>query len=72
MIFLEKVWAYFQNQKNEVFSTFKKWKILIENQTGKRIHRLCIDNGLEFCERDFKLFRENEGIARHHTAVGTP
>jgi len=55
-----------------VFSTFKKWKILIENQTGKSIKRLRIDNGLEFCECDFKLFCENEGSARHHTVIGTP
>ena len=61
--FSRKVWAYFLKQKNEVFSTFKKWKTLIENQTGKRIKQLCTNNGLEFCKGDFKLFCENEGIA---------
>jgi len=69
--FSRKVWTSFMKRKNEVFSTFKKWKILIENQIRKRIKRLRIDNVLEFYEDDFKLFCENEGIARHHTAVGT-
>ena len=70
--FSRKVWTYFLKQKNKVFSTFKKWKIVIENQNGKRVKRLRTNNGSEFCEGDFKLFCENEGIARHHTVVGTP
>ena len=45
---------------------------MIENQTGKKIKRLRTDNGLEFCDRNFKSFCENEGIARHHTVVSTP
>ena len=51
---------------------FKKWKILIEKQTGKQIRRLRTDNGLEFCGGDFNRFCEAEGISRHSTVVKTP
>ena len=51
--FSRKVWVYFLKHKNDVFHTFKKWKALIENQTDKKIKRLIIDNGSEFCEGQF-------------------
>ena len=31
-----KVWVYFLRQKFDVFQSFKKWKCLDENETGKR------------------------------------
>ena len=30
-----KTWVYFIRQKYDVFYTFKKWKALVENETGK-------------------------------------
>lgn len=33
--FSRKVWVYFLRHKIETFPTFKKWKILVETQTGK-------------------------------------
>ncbi|TXG57404.1 hypothetical protein EZV62_018717 [Acer yangbiense] len=36
------------------FNKFKDWKVMNENQSGKRVKRLRTDNGLEYC---------NEGIA---------
>ena len=70
--FSRKVWVYFLKHKSDVFDTFKKWKILIEKQTGKQIRRLRTDNGLEFCGGDFNRFCEAEGISRHRTVVKTP
>jgi len=70
--FSRKVWVYFLKNKNDVFSNFKKWKALIENQTNKKIKRLRTDNGLEFCEGQFNEFCENEGIVRHRTVRKTP
>jgi hypothetical protein len=29
--------VYFLKKKSDVFVTFKQWKALIENQTGKKI-----------------------------------
>jgi len=51
---------------------FKKYKALVENQTGRKIKNLKIDNGLEFCELDFNEFYAIQGIARHKTLVGKP
>ena len=63
---------YFLKHKNEAFSTFKEWKFLIENQTGKKIKRLRKDNGLEFCSNEFNDFCKKEGISRHLTFPRTP
>ena len=30
-----KTWVYYIRQKFDVFSTFKKWKALVENETRK-------------------------------------
>ena len=65
--FSRKVWIYFLNQKNDVFPTFKKLKALIENQTGKKIKRLRMDNGMKFYGSQFNKFYENKGIVRHRT-----
>ena len=32
-----KLWVYFLRQKSDVFQTFKKWKCLVENKTGKKL-----------------------------------
>ncbi|WP_425268113.1 hypothetical protein, partial [Enterobacter hormaechei] len=32
-----KVWVYFLTYKFDVFQTFKKWKCLVENETGKKL-----------------------------------
>lgn len=70
--FSRKVWVYFLRHKNETFPTFKKWKILVETQTGKNVKKLRTDNGLEFCSGDFNEFCTNHGIARHKTIPRNP
>nr|GEV15330.1 vinorine synthase-like [Tanacetum cinerariifolium] len=64
--------GFFLNHKDEVFPIFKEWKLLIENQTGKKIKKLRTDNGLEFCRESFNALCRKYGIARHHTLVRTP
>ena len=32
-----KVWIYFLKHKSEVFETFKKWKVLVENEAGVKL-----------------------------------
>ncbi|GKD06180.1 gypsy type transposase, partial [Tanacetum coccineum] len=49
-----------------------EWKVLIENQTVKKIKKLRTDNGLEFCRESFNALCRKYGIARHHTLVRTP
>ncbi|KAL1553764.1 Retrovirus-related Pol polyprotein from transposon TNT 1-94 [Salvia divinorum] len=55
-------WVIMMKHKGEAFKKFKQWKILIENQTWKKIKRLRTNNGLEFCSSEFNEFCNNEGI----------
>jgi 5'-3' exoribonuclease 2 len=41
-----KVWPYFLKDKSKVFSAFKEWKTMIENQTEKKVKKLHTDNGM--------------------------
>ncbi|GJR16644.1 retrovirus-related pol polyprotein from transposon TNT 1-94 [Tanacetum coccineum] len=64
--------VYFLRHKNETFSKFKEWKQLVENQTGRKLKKLRMDNGLEFCNQEFNNLCKESGIARHLTVTGTP
>jgi hypothetical protein len=46
-----KTWVYCIRQKYDVFDTFKKWKSLVENETGKRLKCLRSENGGEYCKQ---------------------
>ena len=70
--FSRKVWEYFLKQKSEAFDKFREWKLLVENQTGKRIKHLRTDNGLEYCNNVFSQFCTKFGIERHMTYRDTP
>ena len=70
--FSRKVWTYFLKHKNDAFMTFMNWKVLVENQTGRKIKKLRTDNGLEFCNSEFDTFYANHGIARHLTVPRHP
>nr|GEZ09969.1 retrovirus-related Pol polyprotein from transposon TNT 1-94 [Tanacetum cinerariifolium] len=41
-------------------------------RTGRTVKKLRTDNGLEFCNREFKQLCIESEIARHLTVVGTP
>ena len=70
--FSRKVWIYFLKQKSEAFDKFREWKLLVENQTGKRIKHLRTDNGLEYCNSVFSQCCIKFGIERHLTCRETP
>ncbi|XP_038895850.1 uncharacterized protein LOC120084019 [Benincasa hispida] len=44
----------------------------VENQTGRKVKYLRIDNGLEFLNHKFDKFCKSEGIMRHFTVMYTP
>ena len=58
--------------KSDVFTTFKQWKVMIENQIGKKVKRPRTDNGMKFCSIEFDQLCKNEGIVRHRTVRYTP
>ncbi|KAL2251745.1 UNVERIFIED_CONTAM: Retrovirus-related Pol polyprotein from transposon TNT 1-94 [Sesamum indicum] len=70
--FSRKVFVFLMKHKSEVFEKFEKWKILVENQTGKKLKSLRTDNGLEFCNQSFSEMCEKHGIKRHKTNPYTP
>jgi transposase InsO family protein len=67
-----KTWVYCIRQKYDVFDTYKKWKALGENETGKRLKCLRSDNGSEYCSNDFDDYCSYHGICREKTVPGTP
>ena len=70
--FSRKVWIFFLRTKDEAFQKFVEWKVLVENQTGKRLKCLRTDNGLEFCNHSFDKVCKESGIKRHKTCPYTP
>ena len=62
-VFSINTWLYFLKKKSKVFSKFKEYKALVENQIGKKIKVLKTDNGGEFCEKEFEKFCKECGIA---------
>ena len=70
--FSRKVWVFFLKKKRDVFPTFKDWKTMIENKTGRLVKCLRTDNGLKFCSDEFNTLCKKEGIFRHHAICHTP
>ncbi|KAE8690148.1 hypothetical protein F3Y22_tig00110925pilonHSYRG00035 [Hibiscus syriacus] len=66
------VWVYFLKKKSEVFDIFRKWKAMVENETGLKVKRLRSDNGGEYKNRRFRYFCANNGIKMETTVPMTP
>jgi hypothetical protein len=49
-----KVWVYFLKLKSNVFEVFKKWKIMVEIETGLKLKCLRSNNGGEYEDGGFK------------------
>lgn len=65
-------WVYFLQLKSETFENFKKFKALVEKQSGKDLKVLRTDRGGEFISKEFASFCDEEGIKRELTAPYTP
>ena len=59
-----RTWIYCIKNKSDVFDTFKKWKALAENETGKKLKCLRSDNGGEYCSKEFDRYCSEHGICR--------
>ena len=46
--FSRKTWVYFLKEKYEVFGVFKKFKVMVENETGTTIKVVRSDRGGEY------------------------
>ncbi|XP_074328301.1 uncharacterized protein LOC141666207 [Apium graveolens] len=70
--FCRAMWVYMLKTKDEALVCFKRFKALVEKQSGEAIMVLRIDRGGEFCSMEFKTFCEDNGILRHYTAPYSP
>ncbi|GAU44417.1 hypothetical protein TSUD_100640 [Trifolium subterraneum] len=66
------VWLYLIEKKSEVFTKFKKFKSLVEKQSGCDLKKLRTDGGGEYTSLEFAKFCEDEGIVHEITAPYTP
>ena len=51
-------WVYFLKLKSETFDNFRKFKVLVERQSGRYIKTLRTDRGGEFLSNEFSSFCE--------------
>ncbi|GJY83497.1 retrovirus-related pol polyprotein from transposon TNT 1-94 [Tanacetum coccineum] len=66
-------WVYFFKYKSESFDCFKKFKALVEKQSGRSIKVLRTDRGGEFLSQEFNDFCERHKLARKsqkHVFIG--
>lgn len=63
--------VYFLSMKSETIENFKKFKALVEKQSGKFLKVLRMDHGGEFTSNDFTAICDEEGIKRDLTAPYT-
>ena len=61
-------WVFFLKHKSETFENFKKFKALVEKQSGCSIKTLRLDRGGEFNSNEFNIFCEENDIRRELTA----
>eukprot|EP00253_Pinus_taeda_P035800 PITA_35800 len=66
-----KTWIYFLKKKDEMFSWFRHFKSLIENQIKKKIKILRTNNGTEYESNEFHDFCKEASIKRETTTPYT-
>ncbi|KAL2230598.1 UNVERIFIED_CONTAM: Retrovirus-related Pol polyprotein from transposon TNT 1-94 [Sesamum indicum] len=67
-----KVWVYFLKRKSDAFDTFRRWRALVENETGLQVKCLRSDNGGEYRSEGIKNYCTDRGIRMQKIIPGTP
>ncbi|GAU40628.1 hypothetical protein TSUD_190050 [Trifolium subterraneum] len=70
--FSRKIWTYLINKKSDVLSVFKKFKSVVERQSGHKLKVLRTDGGGEYVSHDFAELCESEGIVHEVIPPYTP
>ena len=65
-------WVYFLSSKAQTFSVFKKFRAMVEFESGCKIKKLRSDNGKEYTSNEFNMFCEDMGITHQLTVSYTP
>ena len=66
------MWSILMKEKSEAFTKFKRFRSLVEPETGLKIKTFRTDRGGEFTSQEFKDYCESSGISRHLTAPYSP
>jgi len=67
-----RIFVYFIQNKSQALDCFKKFKAMVENQTGRKIKKLRTDNGKEYVNHEFSRFLSQCGIQHETTNEYTP
>ena len=70
--FTRKICIYLLAKKSDVFGVFKKFWLLVQNESGEMIRRLRTDGGVEYISTEFNNFCSSNGINHEVTAPYTP
>ncbi|MCH80155.1 copia-type polyprotein [Trifolium medium] len=70
--FSRKTWVYFLKNKSSALNYFKKFRSMVEKESGSAICCLRTDRGGEFNSSEFKEYCEENGIKRQLTTAYTP
>ena len=54
-----------------MFSTFNKWKYLVENEIGKKLKCIRYNNVGEYCSKEFDSYYSYHDIRKDKTVLGT-
>lgn len=66
------MWVYLIDKKSEVLEVFKKFKVLVEKQSGSSLKIVRSDGGGEYTSLEFQKYCDDEGIVQGITAPYTP
>ncbi|KAI5337779.1 hypothetical protein L3X38_017050 [Prunus dulcis] len=65
-------WVFFLQQKSHAFNIFKRFKNMVELQSGYQIKKLRSDRGGEYTSLEFSKFCEEMGLERQLTIAYSP
>lgn len=70
--YIRKLWIYVIRRKDKVFLIFKIFKMLVKNQSEKKIKVLRTDKGGEYTSKIFEDLCAEHGINHEVTSPYTP
>ena len=66
------IWLQLLMSKDEAAAAIKKFKMLVEAKSGKKLRMLRTDRGGEFTSVEFAAYCADQGVVRHHTTPYSP
>lgn len=70
--FSRVMWLYLLKDKDEALGVFRKFRLLVENETGEKMKVLRTDRGGEFFSKQFEAYCDESGLRHHFTAPYSP